>query len=92
MLDSPVEVRFVFVHIDVVEWILSEPGVDGKSVLVRPFGYWRQCNGLQRKAFSRSYLPPQMYFSFFIIDLIIEQNPDAIFCILFFKGKKEISF
>lgn len=46
VLDSPVEVWFVFVHIDVVEWILSEPGVDSKSVLVRPFGYRWQCNGL----------------------------------------------
>lgn len=43
----PIEVRFVFIHIDVVEWILSEPGVDSESVLVRPFGNWRQCYGLE---------------------------------------------
>lgn len=49
VLDSPVEVWFVFVHIDVVERILSEPGVDGESILVRPFGYWWQCNGLWEK-------------------------------------------
>lgn len=42
----PVEVRFVFIHIDVVERILSEPGVDGETVLVGPFGYWWQCYGL----------------------------------------------
>lgn len=42
----PVEVWFVFIHVDVVERILSEPGVDGKAVLVRPFGYWWQRYGL----------------------------------------------
>lgn len=46
MVNSPVKVRFVFIHIDVVEWILSEPGVDGESVLVRPFGNGWQCNSL----------------------------------------------
>lgn len=54
MFYLPVEVWFVFVHIDVVEWILSEPGVDGESVLVRPFGYWRQCYGLGEDTHIRS--------------------------------------
>lgn len=49
-LHLPVEVRLVFVHIDVVERILPEPGVDGESVLVRPFSDRRQRNGLVEEA------------------------------------------
>lgn len=52
----PVEVRFVFIHVDVVEWILSEPSVDSESVLVRPFGNWRQCYGLGEDTHVRSAL------------------------------------
>lgn len=39
-MNLPVEVRLVFIHIDVVEWILPEPSVDSESVLVWPFGNW----------------------------------------------------
>lgn len=54
MLYLPVQVRFVFIHIDVVERILSEPGVDGETVLVRPFGYWWQSYGLVEDRHTRT--------------------------------------
>lgn len=38
----PVEVRLVFVYIDVVERIHAEPRVECEPILVRPF-----CNGRQ---------------------------------------------
>lgn len=46
MGSSPVEIGLVLVHVDVVEWVLSEPRVDGESVLIRPFGNWWQSYSL----------------------------------------------
>ena len=45
----PVEVRLVLVYVDVVERVHAQPGVEGKAVLVRPFGYWRQRYRLVRR-------------------------------------------
>lgn len=45
----PIEVWFVFVHVYVVQRILSEPSVDSEPVLVRPFGNRWQCNGLKEE-------------------------------------------
>ena len=33
----PIEIGLVFGHVDVVEGVLSEPSVEGESILVRPF-------------------------------------------------------
>lgn len=52
----PIEVWFVFIHIDVVEWILSEPSVDSESVLIRPFGNWWQCYSLGEDTHIRAAL------------------------------------
>lgn len=35
---SPVEIRLVLVHVDVIQRIHSEPGVERKPVLIRPLG------------------------------------------------------
>lgn len=35
---SPVEIWFVLVDIDVVQGIHSEPGVECKTILIRPLG------------------------------------------------------
>lgn len=38
----PVQVRLVFVYVDVVERIHADPCVERKPILVRPFSYRRQ--------------------------------------------------
>ena len=69
MLDLPIEVWFVFIHIDVVEWVLSEPGVDSESILVRPFGYWWQRYGLGRKITLDDLLPLVIYLILILIGI-----------------------